>query len=599
MAPEQIEAASGVDERADIFSFGVCLYEMLCGNRPYPTTIGKPIEAPDPAAVARNKDFPRNLATLLIKCVQWNPNNRPDSFSEIRDSLNSNYRELFRHDSPYHALRKVELDADGFNNRGVSLYELGRFEEAANNFRRALEIQSSHPQASHNLSLLSKDESSIQQLKITEPKPLYQIERMERDLAAALEKVDTYIRNGTNNGAFSLLMDTWARSQFKRDSRFSDRYQRLYDKRKSSAYNSLIFAREEASYTGHAGAVNSVSFSPDGKHALSAGADKTLRLWKIETGQCAKVFTGHTGAVNSVSISADGRYALSGSSDTTVRLWELSTAQCLKILKGHSDAVNAVLFLSDVCFEAPPAVSEGRGNIFSSLGGGSLLGEPSKINTPRAGRPSALSGGTDKNLHLWDLNAGVSIENLQKAQEPGTPERIILPYQNPEPVCEYDPVLCIAVDHEGKRALTGSFGNSLILWDIEKKKRRATLKGHTEGVNSVAFSPNRSYAVSGSLDNTIRLWNLDYRTSSVQSEHHSDAVTSLSISSDGSYILSGSMDETVRLWGMSYSYLSCEKILDHGGPVTSVCFSPDSQYALSASTDRTIKLWRFFWDMHF
>ena len=63
--------------------------------------------------------------------------------------------------------------------------------------------------------------------------------------------------------------------------------------------------------------------SPDGRRALSAGFDKTLRLWDLETGKELRRFAGHTGRVLDVIISDDGSRALSGSDDGTVRLWSL------------------------------------------------------------------------------------------------------------------------------------------------------------------------------------------------------------------------------------------------------------------------------------
>ena len=69
--------------------------------------------------------------------------------------------------------------------------------------------------------------------------------------------------------------------------------------------------------------MSSVSFSPDGRFALSGSDDKTLRLWDIATGECLRTFEGHTGSVSSVSFSPDGRFTLSGSWDATLRLWVL------------------------------------------------------------------------------------------------------------------------------------------------------------------------------------------------------------------------------------------------------------------------------------
>jgi WD40 repeat protein len=76
-------------------------------------------------------------------------------------------------------------------------------------------------------------------------------------------------------------------------------------------------------FKGHKGDVNSVSFSPDGRYALSGSLDTTCKLWDVETGRCVRTFEGHKSRVNSVSFSPDGRYALSGSVDKTCKLWEL------------------------------------------------------------------------------------------------------------------------------------------------------------------------------------------------------------------------------------------------------------------------------------
>jgi hypothetical protein len=76
-------------------------------------------------------------------------------------------------------------------------------------------------------------------------------------------------------------------------------------------------------FEGHTSYVDAVSFSADGRFALSGSLDQTLRLWELDTGRCLRVFEGHTSSVTSVSFSADGRFALSGSMDRAPRLWEL------------------------------------------------------------------------------------------------------------------------------------------------------------------------------------------------------------------------------------------------------------------------------------
>jgi WD40 repeat protein len=69
--------------------------------------------------------------------------------------------------------------------------------------------------------------------------------------------------------------------------------------------------------------VDAVAFSPDGRRAVSAGADHDVRLWDVATGRQLRTFAGHTGTVWGIAYSPDGRRAFSGSDDGSARLWVL------------------------------------------------------------------------------------------------------------------------------------------------------------------------------------------------------------------------------------------------------------------------------------
>jgi len=115
-------------------------------------------------------------------------------------------------------------------------------------------------------------------------------------------------------------------------------------------------------------------FSPDGKFALSASFDNTLKLWDLASGRELRSFAGHTDYVHSVAFSPDGTLALSGSSDKTLKLWDIATGRELRSFVGHIDQVYSVAFSPDGKF--------------------------------------ALSGSRDQMLKLWDIATGRTLKSF-------------------------------------------------------------------------------------------------------------------------------------------------------------------------------------------
>ncbi len=70
---------------------------------------------------------------------------------------------------------------------------------------------------------------------------------------------------------------------------------------------------------GHTDLVRGVALSPDGRLAVSASDDKTLKVWEVKTGRELRTLKGHTSVVSAVALSADGRRAVSPSYDKTLK----------------------------------------------------------------------------------------------------------------------------------------------------------------------------------------------------------------------------------------------------------------------------------------
>ena len=97
MSPEQAQGRP-IDRRSDIFSFGIMLYEMATGRRPFygdtTTEILASIlkDEPEPPS-ARHPELPPELDRILERCLNKEPGNRFDSTLELRQEL-ENLRRL-------------------------------------------------------------------------------------------------------------------------------------------------------------------------------------------------------------------------------------------------------------------------------------------------------------------------------------------------------------------------------------------------------------------------------------------------------------------------------------------------------------------------
>ena len=67
-----------------------------------------------------------------------------------------------------------------------------------------------------------------------------------------------------------------------------------------------------------------VDLSPDGKTLATAGSDRLVRIWDIETGEELQRFEGHRASITAVRFLPDGIHLVSASLDRTVRFWTVA-----------------------------------------------------------------------------------------------------------------------------------------------------------------------------------------------------------------------------------------------------------------------------------
>jgi WD40 repeat protein/serine/threonine protein kinase len=152
-----------------------------------------------------------------------------------------------------------------------------------------------------------------------------------------------------------------------------------------------------------------------------------------------------------------------------------------------------------------------------------------------------------------------------------------------------DTVQSVAFSPDGLKILTASDDRTARVWDAGTGQQLLVMK-HAGRVTSAAFSPDGKRIVTASLDKTARVWDAVTGQLSIALEGHTAGVWSASFSPDGQRVLTASSDKTARIWDIATG----QQILalnGHGDRVWSASFSPDGSRVVTASFDRSARIW--------
>uniref|UniRef100_A0A2K6FTP4 Apoptotic peptidase activating factor 1 n=1 Tax=Propithecus coquereli TaxID=379532 RepID=A0A2K6FTP4_PROCO len=253
----------------------------------------------------------------------------------------------------------------------------------------------------------------------------------------------------------------------------------------------------------HTDAVYHACFSQDGQRIASCGADKTLQVFKAETGEKLLEIKAHEDEVLCCAFSADDSFIATCSVDKKVKIWNSVTGELVHTYDEHSEQVNCCHFTNR---SHHLLLATGSSDFLLKLWDlnqkecrNTMFGHTNSVNHCRFSPDDKLlaSCSADGTLKLWDVKSANEKKSINVKQ-------FFLNSEDPQEDMEVI-VKCCSWSADGARIMVAA-KNKIFLWNIDSCLKVADCRGHLSWVHGVMFSPDGSSFLTSSDDQTIRLW---------------------------------------------------------------------------------------------
>ena len=403
---------------------------------------------------------------------------------------------------------------------------------------------------------------------------------------------------------------------------------------------------------GHEDEINSLVFDTTGDRLVTTSFDKTARIWNLADGRETAMLVGHDDFLENAIFSPDGKQAATITENLKVRIWDATNGKLLKTIEDHLPPLQAVFAKAatdtpptvppdeaDLAVE-PPAILEefdavleseaftpdesrvitvfedGSARVWyqSKAPAGSVLEGHTGLIYAVAISPDgaqAITCSVDKSLRIWDLTRGSqtrAIENLPAGvwsvsySRDGKQIAIglhdnrvqIRSTDDMELITEFKQdaigwVYAVSFNHDGTKIASTS-GVSGWIWSTADGKELLELKGHSDEVTCIDFSPDGSRVMTGAGDNTTRLWNAAKGGDSLKTLQQDARVNCVRFNSDGTRVVTGGTDNIGRVWDLNTGEVLFT-LEGHTEAITTADYSPDDTRIVTGSNDFTTRIW--------
>jgi len=619
-APEQWKKAAKADKRSDIYSFGVMLYEMVCGRRPfikeqdnpYPVKVAyqlmHTLETPPDPVQFRN-DIPLKLKNLIVRCMEKDPGKRYKDFEEIKNELILIYKNITGKNFERARIGELELRTGDLNNKALSYIDLGKKQEARTLLEEAIKLDPNSLAANINLIILLTDEyldtyenillrfKTIREGNPSSPLPyhyeaIFELERgnpynslLLINKALEMEKRNALFWNFKGIVLHNIKKYSEALKAFEEALKIDGSKREYIRNYAISLYYSVKYEKSSREFSK---LLNMFPEDRDIKMDLAVALTGKKEFHKAE-----ELFQ-EVLETDPQSVKANLYLAefLAGIDIFVPTFFRNSADENAKAVFNHlkkvfstgsffpraSDILKECVYKFSHLFseEFIPPVSEkvkrelldlSVGNIKNLKGyGGRIEG----ISFFSSGK-KAVSCNSDGVFEIWDLQG---CEVIRKFSDKDT---------------RYA-ALDVTISPCDSYIVSAHTDRTLKIWDASSGECINTFYGHENIVRSVHFSSDGKFILSAGADATVRVWDAEGGECLRTFNHYNGIVFCARFSPDGRYIAAGSQIKDIYICNTEKGDIY-KKLCGHTAPVLSIAFSPDGRYLLSGSEDRTLKLW--------
>ena len=383
---------------------------------------------------------------------------------------------------------------------------------------------------------------------------------------------------------------------------------------------------------GHVSWIPALTFTPDGKRLVSAGADQTIRIWDVADQRLFASLRGHLSEIYAVAVAPDGNSIISGCKDGTIFGWDLQGVKRKEPFETLPVPVTGIAFFPGargmLSINSDGTVSHWDPATLKELEQVGALGSgvTSLLLSPDGAR--LYAGTWQGGVRVLDWATRLVITNLAGSDRHGRP-----PGLGGRPGADVGPIglvdngrTLVSAGQNGTVRLidtaswqtkaewkigdtAGFFSIQLLLTpdqrslvvagtsaiefrDVLTGEVEASLASSNRDVSGIAFSPGGNLLATSSSDGAVHLWDPSRKELVDVVRGHLLGVHGVAFSPDGERLATISHgNEAVKLWDVATRH-EVATLAGQGGMFHQVTFSPDGRLIIAINMERTAYIWR-------